>query len=635
MKKIMSTLLLVISLSSHANLLIVDSNEDVIQVDNNCTLREAITAANFDITVDQCGTGLGDDLIWVLFGTSGDAIQLNSILGIIDGVEIQGPGADNLVLVPANGHDEHIFQINTDRDVTLKGFRIGGAQSSAIEVVNVDDLVIEDMRFLNNTAGGSGTYGGAIHADLFEDTLSINSLTIDNTEFTANSAGIGGALAISGIYTVTINNTVFQSNSSTGSGGAITRLNNSHLIEDIIDSKLIINNGQFNANVSNTNGGAIAIEFAFLEINESLFYQNDGNNVIDISRNLSYINNSLFAENTTDKVIRHRTFNNSNEETELTLAFNTFLDNQNLDIENITTGAPLTTYLLANVFDGDDSFHCQGTGNVSLGDNFQRSGSDCAQGINDFPGTDPELLPLDTYGGDVLIAPPSPVSPLVDAGSGCDTNDLSGEGRSRDGDADGNDDCDIGAVERPDAHLLTVDVTGNGNGQVDLSGFYIVCYTSETCGWPLEQGATFTLEPVADTGSQFVQWGGACSGTGNCTVTMDSAKSVTAEFALVSNPVNLTVETYKTENYLSATVHSNPIGISCEPFCSFDFQENETVVLTANLAPDTIVDSWDNCHEVSMDGLSCTIHLGSMDEVVDIYLDKHPDIIFKNTFESP
>lgn len=633
MKSVITAILLWLSGITQANLLVVDSNEDVIQVDNNCTLREAITAANFDITVDQCGTGLGDDLIWVLLGTSGDAIQLDNQLGIIDGVEIQGPGADKLVLLPSAGHNGRIFQINTDRDVALKDFRIGGAQTSAIDVVEVRDLTIEDMRFLNNSAG-SNNIGGAIYADsIGGQTVSIDELIINNTLFSGNSAQSGGALAVSGIYPVTINNAVFENNSSTGSGGAIIRQNNSHIISDIINSKLIINNTQFNANVSNTNGGAIAIDLAFLDINESLFYQNDGNNVIDISRNLSYINNSLFAENTANKVIRHRNFSSNTVETELTLAFNTFLDNQNLDVENTTTGGTLTTYLLANVFDGDDSFHCQGAGNISLGDNFQRSGSDCAQGVNDFPGTDPELLPLDTYGGAVLMAPPSPVSPLVDAGSGCGANDLSGEGRSRDGDADGNDDCDVGAVERPDAHLLTVDVTGNGNGQVDLSGFYIVCYSSEVCGWPLEQGATYTIEPVADTGSQFVQWGGACSGSGNCQVTMDSAKSVTAEFVLVSNPVTLTLNKFKTENYLEAAVHSNPIGISCGAFCSFDFQENDTVVLTANPDSDTVVDSWDNCHDVSIDGLSCTIHLGSMDEVVAIYLDKNPDIIFKSSFD--
>jgi uncharacterized repeat protein (TIGR02543 family) len=41
-----------------------------------------------------------------------------------------------------------------------------------------------------------------------------------------------------------------------------------------------------------------------------------------------------------------------------------------------------------------------------------------------------------------------------------------------------------------------------------------------------------TLTASADTGSTFTGWGGACSGTANCVVTMDAAKTVTATFTL-------------------------------------------------------------------------------------------------------
>jgi hypothetical protein len=38
------------------------------------------------------------------------------------------------------------------------------------------------------------------------------------------------------------------------------------------------------------------------------------------------------------------------------------------------------------------------------------------------------------------------------------------------------------------------------------------------------------LSAVADAGSSFAGWGGACTGSGTCSVTMDAAKSVTATF---------------------------------------------------------------------------------------------------------
>ncbi|MFK8012060.1 MAG: choice-of-anchor Q domain-containing protein [Marinicellaceae bacterium] len=631
MKIILFTLLLAFSGLTQANLIVVDSNQDATVDDGLCTLREALTAANFDISFNGCSAGSGDDLIWLLLSATNESIVANNVFPITEGVEIQGPGMDNLVFIPANNHAGHIFQINTSDDVSIKDFRIGGAQSSAIDVVNVGVLELLRMRLLNNEAA-SGEDGGAIAADPGNtQTRNIDALIISDSEFKFNDAIKGGALAISGEFPVTIDNTTFEGNSSTSPGGAIHRHN---VDRDVFTAIMEISDSQFINNSSNTTGGAISVEFAFLNISQSLFHQNQGQNVLNITRSIATIQNSLFAENPVTRVIQHKNFSSSSIFSELTLSYNTFLDNQNLDIENNTTGGTLTTYLLANVFDGDDAFHCQGIGNVSLGYNYQRLGANCAQGMNDFPATDPILLPLAYYDGDVLIAPPSPISPLVDNGSGCNSMDLSGEGRSRDGDADGMANCDIGAVERPDAYNLNVDIIGNGEGQIDLNEFAMACFSPNECDWPLEQGLTYLLEPVSDNGSQFLGWSGDCSGNGNCLVTMNSAQNVTAEFTQLISPVTLTVNTIRTENFLNATVSSNPLGISCGATCSFDFDENETVVLTANPQSDTIVDSWDNCHEVSMDGLNCTIHLGSMNEQVDLYLETNPDIVFKSGFES-
>jgi hypothetical protein len=42
-----------------------------------------------------------------------------------------------------------------------------------------------------------------------------------------------------------------------------------------------------------------------------------------------------------------------------------------------------------------------------------------------------------------------------------------------------------------------------------------------------------TLTATADTGSAFAGWSGDCSGTGDCVLTVDAAKSVTATFDVV------------------------------------------------------------------------------------------------------
>ena len=46
-----------------------------------------------------------------------------------------------------------------------------------------------------------------------------------------------------------------------------------------------------------------------------------------------------------------------------------------------------------------------------------------------------------------------------------------------------------------------------------------------------------TLTAVADAGSVFNGWGGACTGLADCALTLDAMHSVTAEFALPNTDV--------------------------------------------------------------------------------------------------
>ncbi len=75
---------------------------------------------------------------------------------------------------------------------------------------------------------------------------------------------------------------------------------------------------------------------------------------------------------------------------------------------------------------------------------------------------------------------------------------------------------------------LTVNKGGSGSGTVNSSPAGINC--GATCNATFSSGASVILSPVADAGSTFAGWSGACSGTGTCSVTMDAARSVTATF---------------------------------------------------------------------------------------------------------
>jgi hypothetical protein len=64
------------------------------------------------------------------------------------------------------------------------------------------------------------------------------------------------------------------------------------------------------------------------------------------------------------------------------------------------------------------------------------------------------------------------------------------------------------------------------------------------CSANYNSGASVTLTAAAANGSTFAGWGGACSGTGNCVLTMNQARAATATFntgggtgGTCSNPV--------------------------------------------------------------------------------------------------
>jgi PKD repeat protein len=81
---------------------------------------------------------------------------------------------------------------------------------------------------------------------------------------------------------------------------------------------------------------------------------------------------------------------------------------------------------------------------------------------------------------------------------------------------------------------LTVFKEGNGSGEVTSSPAGIAC--GDVCAASFDAGTVVTLTATAGSGSTFVGWSGACSGTGTCQVTLDQAHSVTAAFATSVHP---------------------------------------------------------------------------------------------------
>jgi PKD repeat protein len=81
---------------------------------------------------------------------------------------------------------------------------------------------------------------------------------------------------------------------------------------------------------------------------------------------------------------------------------------------------------------------------------------------------------------------------------------------------------------------LTVSGQGSGSGQVTSSPAGIAC--PPVCQAGFDPGTAVTLTASPDAGSIFTGWSGDCSGTGACQITMNQARSVTANFALNTPP---------------------------------------------------------------------------------------------------
>lgn len=131
---------------------------------------------------------------------------------------------------------------------------------------------------------------------------------------------------------------------------------------------------------------------------------------------------------------------------------------------------------------------------------------------------------------------------------------------------------------------LTVVLQGSGAGRVtsDIGG--IDC--PGACTEAYVRGAAVELTATASPGSRFAGWGGACSGTGTCNVTVSSATNVSAQFIARQA---LTVATVGSG---AGVVTSLPLGIDCGATCVAQFDRGTSVMLTAQSNADAYFVGW-------------------------------------------
>lgn len=228
----------------------VNSLADDETVNGNCTLREALLAAEINFAWDDCAAGSANEPDLIVFAVSGVIHMTLGQFVITSPVIIQGNGRDETI-IDANG-SSRIFW--AEAPLKLEGLTLQNGRASS---------------------GGAILVVGSSSVSPF-DLLELDNVIIQNNVATA---GTGGAIQLS-LWNLTIKNSLLQHNSASQRGGALFILlaeNTNALIEDSI-VRDNTTTAEFGGGIRGY-GGALAMTRTLIEGNTSsshgggLFYQ--------------------------------------------------------------------------------------------------------------------------------------------------------------------------------------------------------------------------------------------------------------------------------------------------------------------------------------------------------------------------
>ena len=265
--------------SAYAATITVTTFADNLTINGDCSLREAIQAANTNTAVDACPAGSGADTIQLSAGTyslslgnvSGDEnANQTGDLDILSNLTIKGVDASTTNITNTVALDR-VMQILPGATVTLTGISISNGHSSQNggAISNSGTLTLNSVIVKNSIADGNG--GG-----IFNDAgaVTINESTISN-----NQAHHGGGI-FNNSGTVTLNACIVNNNETTGGGDGGGIYNNATLIVNgcwIHDNQAVGGNGAgiYNTHTATIAGSTIADNYATVDGNGGNIYSGD------------------------------------------------------------------------------------------------------------------------------------------------------------------------------------------------------------------------------------------------------------------------------------------------------------------------------------------------------------------------
>lgn len=299
---------------------------DDITKNGNCTLREAVQAANTDKAVDKCPAGSGTDTIKLAAGTYEITIpgrfeyqNKTGDFDVTNSVKIVGAGFDKTI-IDAKGNDR-IFDLRSQsatyeiRDMTLTNGLLltdgkdvrddGGA------LANKGSVTLTRVHFINNKIDQNlGERGGAIfngnkmkivecHFEENESTVyggaiaNARELEVLDTDFVRNHAINGGAYyADNNDSTAVFRRAFFIGNTNGPGEGSAMAMKGGGYVE--VREAIFRDQGS-------SDGEVIHNENSDLTIRYTLFHENDGGGagIINSKQGKVSISNSTFRFNRT------------------------------------------------------------------------------------------------------------------------------------------------------------------------------------------------------------------------------------------------------------------------------------------------------------------------------------------------
>jgi uncharacterized repeat protein (TIGR01451 family)/CSLREA domain-containing protein len=422
---------------AHAATINVTTTDDELNTDGDCSLREAIEAANTDAVVDACTAGSsGMDTIYVPAGTytlsltgSGENANQTGDLDVLDDLTIVGDGADSTI-IDADGIDRVLHVVPDDPTLDIIYLDISGVTVTGGALTAANGLCFE---YFTSMVGGGGICTGGLAT-----VLTVADSTITGNLVTAGSSvsGGGGVMAVGyvGLGDSTVSNNSVTGE-YTGMGGGLFTL-----------GSMDIAGSTFRGNQAYIGGG-----IAPLTMLEGL--------------GSSTIVNSTLSGNSAAMGGGLSTYTGSYSDVTLTNCTVTrnvaFMGGAG--IYNGAGTVQLKNTIVADQLLGGD---CSGT-ITSLQYNIDSDNTCNLTLLGDQPSTDPLLGSLQDNGGPTLtheLLAGSPARDGVAEGYCTVSTDQRGAPRPVDGDENGYPLCDIGSFEA-DAPLQIVELAIEKSGQ--------------------------------------------------------------------------------------------------------------------------------------------------------------------------